>query len=539
MKTKLLLIVTTVTLLSFPKLNFGQAPNLGTAANFVLFSSNGALTSTAVLSQLTGNVGTNIGSNTGFGNVNGVMHAADTATMQASKDLLKAYNKIDSTKATFFPAPSLGGGQTIFAGVDSISGATTLNSILTLDGGNDPNALFIFKIQGPFSTTVNAKVKLTHGAMACNVFWKVEGLVSIAAGTSMVGTIIANNAAIHLNINDTLEGRALSTTGAVSVDGVLAYIPKGCGSVTLNGPTAPTLGVAACYAIFTSTGTVANSGTTNVTGDVGSNTAAPTGFNSLLVTGKIHASDGSTGACAADLLTAYNYLNTLPYDIELMSPSTFGFNLVLTPHTYIMKSAAALTDTVYLNAENVANAVFVIRVNGAFSTSSLSRIKLINGTLAKNVYWLINGQTDINDSSIFNGTVICKGAMNLTKLVKLNGRALSIVGAITTADMNALASVIPGNCSTVDVASIDAINEAVTIYPNPFTTSATIVINNISQINNCELLIYNVLGAVVKNVSITNQSTTLNTNDLPAGIYFYKIVGNNKTVQTGRLVSQQ
>ncbi len=44
MKHKLLHIVTAVTLLPFPNVNFAQAPTLGTAANFVLFSTNGAAT---------------------------------------------------------------------------------------------------------------------------------------------------------------------------------------------------------------------------------------------------------------------------------------------------------------------------------------------------------------------------------------------------------------------------------------------------------------------------------------------------------------
>ena len=64
----------------------------------------------------------------------------------------------------------------------------------------------------------------------------------MASGTTMRGTIIANNAAINMNTGDTLEGRALSTTGAVTVDGVLAYTPIGCGSPVLTGPTAPMLG---------------------------------------------------------------------------------------------------------------------------------------------------------------------------------------------------------------------------------------------------------------------------------------------------------
>jgi hypothetical protein len=59
-----------------------------------------------------------------------------------------------------------------------------------------------------------------------------------------------------MNTLDTLEGRALTTKGAVTVNGVLAFTPIGCGSPVLTGPKAPALGTAACYAIFSSTGAV-------------------------------------------------------------------------------------------------------------------------------------------------------------------------------------------------------------------------------------------------------------------------------------------
>jgi hypothetical protein len=188
---------------------------------------------------------------------------------------------------------------------------------------NDPSAVFIFQIEGAFSSAANSEVSLVNGAQACNVFWKVEGLVDLATGTSMKGTIVANNAGININTGAVLEGRALSTTGAISVDGILAYKPIGCGSIVLNGPTAPDLNSAICYAIFSSNGSVTNAGVTFVTGDVGTNVGLTTGFDELNVTGEIHPiPDTSTADAANDLLIAYNYLNVLPYDIELIIPSS-------------------------------------------------------------------------------------------------------------------------------------------------------------------------------------------------------------------------
>lgn len=543
MKTLLFNALTAVLLLLIPTLNFAQAPPLGTAAEFVLFSTIGAVSNTGI-SQITGNVGTNNGSSTGFGNVNGVMHDNDGGSAQCAADLLIAYNQLNSTTATFFPSSLLGNGQILTAGVYSISGAATLNLDLTLDAQLNANAVFIFQIQGAFSTSADSKIKLVNGAQACNVFWKVEGLVSMASGTTMRGTVIANNAAINMNIGDTLEGRALSTSGAVTVDGVLAYTPIGCGSPVLTGPTAPALASTECYALFSSDGAVYNSGVTYVTGDIGTNVGLTTGFDPLLVIGTIHPiPDGSTAQCAADLLNVYNYLNKLSYDIELLYPAQFGRNLVLTPHTYLMNAAATFTDTLYLNAQGKADAVFVIQINGALVTSTYSKVILINGTQAKNVYWKIEGAVSINNYSVFCGTIISNnGAFGVLNTgVILDGRALTTTGALTTTAINAVAPTIPLNCGTIGVPYLDAANanEAVTIYPNPFSTSTTIIINDASQINNCELRIYNVMGVEVMNTTLTKQLTTLETRFLPSGIYFYKITGKNKTIQSGKLVSQQ
>jgi hypothetical protein len=419
-----------------------------------------------------------------------------------------------------------------------------LNLDLILDAQGDGNAVFIFQIQASFSTNADAKVKLINGALACNVFWKVEGLVSMASGTTMRGTVIANNAAINMNTGDTLEGRALSTTGAVTVDGVLAYTPVGCGSPVLTGPAAPDLGSTACYAFFSSDGPVSNSGITYVTGDVGTNLGLTTGFDPLLVTGTVHLiPDGSTANCASDLAKVYGYLNTLPYDIELLYPAQFGNDLVLTPHTYLLNAATVFTGNLYLNAMGNSSAVFVIQIFGALSTSTYATVMLMDGARPENVYWKIEGAVGINNYSDFSGTIVCNngalGALNTG--VTLHGRALTTTGALTTTAVNVIATLVPLDCGIVGIPSQGSANsnDAFTIAPNPFSASTTLIVNDASQIINCQMRIYNLMGTEVMSEIITRQNTTLETSNLPAGIYFYRITAGNKTVQSGKLVSQQ
>ena len=541
MKIKLLITLTAVCLFFMPDASFGQTINLGTAANFVLFSTNGSVSNTGK-SNLTGNVGTNVGSSTAFGNVNGVMHDQDGVTAQAATDLLGAYGQLNTVTPTFFPDGLLGNGTILVPGVYKIAGAATLNQVLTLDAQGDPNARFIFQIQGSFSTNAESKVHLINGALACNVFWKVEGLVSMSSGTSIKGTVIANNAAINMAARDTLEGRALSTTGAVTVNGILAYTPIGCNSAVLTGPAAPALGSLPCYGIFSGNGTVTNTGLSTVKGDIGSNLGLTTGFDALSVSGTIHTNpDNSTVKCAADLLTLNSYLNLLPADIELLYPAQFGQNLILTPHTYKLMAATVLTDTLYLDAQGNANAVFVIKVTGALSTSTYSKIILLNGAQAKNVYWKIDGPVNISDFSAFKGILVANnGAISLGNGVSIDGRAFTTSGAVLTTSVTT--TMLPDCSSPVTgIGSVDSQNTSniLTISPNPFKSSATIVLNDQSDLKNYTLKIYNVMGKEVLSTIVATQVTTLRTSDFKSGIYFYKVTDNAKTVQSGKLISQQ
>ncbi|MDF2450440.1 MAG: hypothetical protein K0R26_2944 [Bacteroidota bacterium] len=536
MKKQLLSIVTAVALSSLPIKYYAQAPAMGTASDFVLFTTVGANFNTGI-SQVTGNVGTNSGSSTGYGNVNGQMHDNDLASAQCAADLLTAYTQLNAATPTFFPAPLLGNGQSLNAGVYSVSGAATLDNTLTLNGQGNANAVFIIQISGPLSTNAGSKVVLINNAKACNVFWKIEGLVSMAAGTSMKGNIIANNAAINMGAGVILEGRALSISGAVTIDNGLAYTPIGCGSPVLTGPASPTLASTSCYAIFSSDGPVTNTGNTFANGDVGTNVGLTTGYNALNVTTIHPIPDGSTGACAADLLNVYTYLNTLPYDIELLYPAQFGRSLVLTPHTYVMNAAATLTDTLFLDGTGNSNAVFVIQINGALSTSTHAKVILKNGTLAKNVFWKIDGAVSINDFSVFVGTIICNnGAIALNKGVTLAGRALTTNGALTTDSINVAVS---AGCITTDLKSNGHLKSAMAvIYPNPFANTLTIRLTDNAQANDAHLNIYDMTGTLVMMDELNQIVTTVET-QLAAGIYFYQIVGKGEVLQTGKLIAER
>jgi hypothetical protein len=409
---------------------------------------------------------------------------------------------------------------------------------LILDGQNLSDPKFIIQIDGMFACGTNSKVKLINGAQACNVFWKIEGEVTIAAGSTMRGTILANQAAITLTAGDTLEGRALSLNGAIYLDGLFAYTPVGCGSSILTGPNAPTLATTSCFALITANCEMMNVGLTTVTGDVGTNAGLTAGFDPLTVTGTIYPIPNSTtDACAADLLQAYTYLNTLTPDIELLYPAQFGNDLVLTPHTYIMNGAVTFTGALYLNALGNSDAVFVIMTNaGAFSTSTYSEVILMNGAQAKNVYWKVDGALEINDFSIFKGSMIVNGgAVSLTTGVTIEGRILATVGDFHT---TAITAVSDSDCGIANVDVLENQELATTIFPNPFVNTLSIQLSEKLADQKISFVLYSLLGEKVFSSILMHETTVLDNLTVPSGVYFYRITDNANTIQSGKLIAQ-
>lgn len=449
MKKLLHIVIFSITLLFISKANFAQTI-LNSADNFVVFSSIGAVKNTGN-SHLTGNVGAIDGAVDVGINIDGIMHVDNGTATTASVDLLNAYNNL-STRTPKAPplSPVIGNSTTLPAGVFRINEAAGfLNGDLTLDANGDANAMFIFQIQGTFNSSANSRVILINGAVACNVFWIAEGAIDLGAGTIMKGNVIADNAAILLGPNVNLEGRVFSTTGAISFTNLTAYTPLGCGVAELNGPVAPVLGSTVCYALFSTSGLVTNSGvgTTRGTGDIGTNFGATAGYLATNVTGTVHLiPDASTQTAAEDLISINTYLNNLTPDIELLYPAAFGDGLVLTPHTYIMNGTTTLTGSVTLNAQNNPDAVFVIVIAGPFSTMPTAKVLLINGAQAKNVFWKISGAVDIATLSEFKGTIVSNAAIAFGEGSILEGRALTTNGAINT---NAVTAEVSAGCSTL------------------------------------------------------------------------------------------
>jgi hypothetical protein len=218
-----------------PLIVFAQ-PNLRTVAEFAVFTQTGAVSNTGP-SFITGDVGTNTGALSGFGapaTHNGNIESSNSVTAQASLDLRQAYDEgmLIPTTVTRV-SPVLSGGEIFPPGVYYVAsagstsgGANEIDGSIFLDAEGNADAIFIFKFGGAFSTGANSTVNLINGASACNVFWLIEGAISMAANTDMKGTLISNNGAVSMASAGTLVGRLCSTTGALSVANSVLSVPS-------------------------------------------------------------------------------------------------------------------------------------------------------------------------------------------------------------------------------------------------------------------------------------------------------------------------
>ncbi len=230
---------------------------LGNAAPFAVLA--GTTVTNTGPSVISGDVGVSPGTAvTGFppGQVNnGTIHLGDAVAAGAQADLTTAYNDAAGrTPATTVANPDLGG-TTLAPGVYKVASAMSLTGTVTLDGQNDPNAVFIFQAGSTLITASSSTVKLIGGAQACNVFWQVGSSATLGTGSNFAGTIMALTSA-SVQTGATVAGRVLARNGQVSLDDNTITVPT-CTTATTTSTT--------------TTGTTANTGTTAAT------TVIPTG----------------------------------------------------------------------------------------------------------------------------------------------------------------------------------------------------------------------------------------------------------------------
>jgi hypothetical protein len=149
-------------------------------------------------------------------------------------------------------------GQTLAPGVYNSASSIGLSGALTLNGGGNPNAIFVFQAVSTLTTGSASQINLINGAQSCNVFWQVGSSATLGTGSTFRGTIIALTS-ITVTTGVTVDGRVLARNGAVTL-----------GTDTITRPTC------AAVAATTAATTTAAATTTTATTTAATTTAAKT-----------------------------------------------------------------------------------------------------------------------------------------------------------------------------------------------------------------------------------------------------------------------
>ncbi|MBI4929414.1 MAG: T9SS type A sorting domain-containing protein [Bacteroidetes bacterium] len=80
------------------------------------------------------------------------------------------------------------------------------------------------------------------------------------------------------------------------------------------------------------------------------------------------------------------------------------------------------------------------------------------------------------------------------------------------------------------------LERGVNVYPNPFTSTATVVVAGADIHNGADFMLFDLFGREIKKMKIETNTFDLSRNNTPAGVYFYRVNDSEGTVGTGKIV---
>jgi hypothetical protein len=229
-------IYTTILPLAVVGILYGAAPVWATpilGSNLTSFTVLGASTVTNVpTSTIVGNVGvwSSGGANaiTGFNSsssgtsdpqvTGGSVYSGGALAQSAQGELSTAITNLSSLGSGTVLTADLTG-LTIFPGVYTVpAGTTNLSGALTLDGQGNANAAWVFQMPSTLITSPDSVVNVVNTGSGAGVYWNVGSSATIDVNTTFLGNILAFTS-ITMNTTATdYCGRALASTGAVTLD---------------------------------------------------------------------------------------------------------------------------------------------------------------------------------------------------------------------------------------------------------------------------------------------------------------------------------
>ncbi len=157
-------------------------------------------------------------------------------------------------------------------------------------------------------------------------------------------------------------------------------------------------------------------------------------------------------------------------------------------------------------------------------------------TLSQLIKTDANGNSGCNEKQV----PLVFSTMNFVNSTMLNLPAVSSSENIFTLPNTETSIVVSDSliCQTLGINNQEA-KMLVTIYPNPFSEYIMLELSlpNDAKNNSTKFILYDVFGRQILNQNIVEAQTAIHIKTLSGGMYLYRILNNEKTIASGKLIS--
>jgi hypothetical protein len=273
--------------------------------------------------------------------------------------------------------------------------------------------------------------------------------------------------------------------------------------------------------------------------------------------------------------TGHKVYNNIINDIQLVSGNFTGIEVrtgstapEISFNTIALENTGVTSGNLYGITEELSNTNSVLRNNIISITQNTTgeKVGLVLGAISTvttalnsdyNLIWVPNGSVAMKNSSspvyytlLSDWQVASTQDANslmmdpqffstaLAQPTNTNADNMGTPVAGITTDFAGNLRATPPDIGAYEFPAPTAISEAdktnMTVYPNPFTSEIYIRTENSTD---AEFVLYNLISGIQKIVRVSNNST-INTSELPAGLYFYELRGENQVLSKGKLIKQ-
>jgi hypothetical protein len=211
-----------------------------------------------------------------------------------------------------------------------------------------------------------------------------------------------------------------------------------CATVA-SAQSAPNLGRASSFAISAPAG-FTNAGPSAIVGDVGTTGTSCTGLPTPctgdgpgMVVGAIHVADPTAVSVQAAVGTAYNNTRGLTAGKGrfLLDNSKDLGGLTLVPGLYTCHADLSIGAGETLRLVGNSHSIFIFQVGTLFAMKAHSKIVLVGGVKASNIYWQVGTAFTMAAYANASGTILASTGVTLAEFATLTGRALSTGASVT------------------------------------------------------------------------------------------------------------